>query len=86
MDNNENSVGPVVGLIIILAVIILGGLYFWGERNNSGSGDLTSPSTAQSDADTAAIEAQSSSDDVDSIQGDLNNTNTETLDADLNAI
>lgn len=85
MDNNENSVGPVVGLIIILAVIILGGLYFWGERNNTGATDVTSPTSAQEDADISAIEAQSSSDETSSIQADLENTNTENLDANLSA-
>ena len=31
---NEGSAGPVIGIIIILAVIVLGGLYFWGQRTN----------------------------------------------------
>lgn len=85
MDNNENSVGPVVGLIIILAVIILGGLYFWGERNNTGATDVTSPTSAQEDVNVSAIESQSSSDETSSIQADLENTNTENLDANLSA-
>ena len=29
MNGDEGSVGPVIATIIILAVIVLGGLYFW---------------------------------------------------------
>jgi hypothetical protein len=43
METNENSVGPIIATVIILVVIILGGLYFWGERNtNSGAYGETS--------------------------------------------
>lgn len=31
----ENSVGPLVGIIIIVLILVLGGLYFWGERLNA---------------------------------------------------
>ena len=30
--NPENSVGPLVGIVIIVLILVLGGLYFWGER------------------------------------------------------
>jgi len=33
MDNGEGSkVGPVIGIIIIILVLLLGVLYFWGQR------------------------------------------------------
>ncbi len=78
MPNNESSVGPVIATIIILAVIVLGGLYFWGQRANN---DAT-PSTS---ADLNSINAQSDSDDTSSIKTDLENTNTESLDTQINA-
>jgi hypothetical protein len=31
---NEGTSGPIIGTIIILVVIILGGLYFWGQRGD----------------------------------------------------
>ncbi|MBX4189563.1 hypothetical protein KW785_03155 [Candidatus Parcubacteria bacterium] len=77
MPNNESSVGPVIATIIILAVIVLGGLYFWGQR-----ADNNVPATS---ADLNSINTQSNSDDSASIQADLENTNTEDLDAQLNA-
>jgi uncharacterized protein HemX len=30
--NEDKSVGPTIGVILIVLVIILGGLYFWGQR------------------------------------------------------
>ncbi|HYF10186.1 MAG TPA: hypothetical protein VD967_01095 [Candidatus Paceibacterota bacterium] len=30
--NKDNSVGPLIGIVIILLILVLGGLYFWGER------------------------------------------------------
>lgn len=82
IDNNqnpENSTGPVIAIIIVLAVIILGGLYFWGERTNMNSYD-TSLTTEES---MDSITTQSSSDDLDSIESDLNETNIEDIGSDL---
>lgn len=73
--NQENSTGPVIATVIILAVIILGGLYFWGARSNMNDGV----------ENTAAITTQSTADDTTSIEGDLNETNVDNLDAELNA-
>lgn len=77
--HKEGSVGPVIGTIIILAVILLGGLYFWGNRNNQN----VNPDAA-TDAEVQSIEAQGNSDDLNSIQTDLNNTNYD-VKTDLNA-
>jgi len=32
MQENKTSIGSVVATIIIIALIVLGGLYFWGKR------------------------------------------------------
>jgi len=80
--SNENSVGPVIAIIIILAMIILGGLYFWNERSNqpATSNEALSGSLEEM---TASIEKQSSSDETSSIEADLNNTNVDNLDSEL---
>jgi hypothetical protein len=77
----ESSVGPMIGIIIILAVIVLGGLYFWGQRANK-SGNALDENTA---AELDQIQSQSSSDEVSSIQADLDATDIDSLDAELNA-
>ena len=80
MPNQGNSAGPVIATVIILVVIILGGLYFWGARSNSTS------SGAPEVMSVNEISTQSSSDDLNSIADDLNSTNVDNLDSELNAI
>ncbi len=75
--HKEGSVGPVIGTIIILAVILLGGLYFWSNRNQ-----LQNANTQGQTQDE--LNAQSNSDDLDSIQTDLNSTDYN-VDSELNA-
>lgn len=82
----SKSVGPVIGLIIILALILLGGIYFYSTRSDNtpipveqDGGIGATPETT----DTAAIESQSTSDDTSSIEADLETTNMDSLDSDF---
>ncbi|MDQ3089534.1 MAG: hypothetical protein M3Q24_00055 [bacterium] len=68
--HKEGSVGPVIGTIIILAVILLGGLYFWGNRSEIRNANIE----GQTQSELEAIETQSDSDDLDSIDSDLDAT------------
>lgn len=80
--NSENGVGPVVGIIVILLVIVLGGLYFWSKRVQAptdGTNQVTTDETANS------IRATSNSDDTASLEADLNNTSTD-VSGDIEAI
>lgn len=83
--NNENSVGPVIAIIIVLAMIVLGGLYFWNERSKMNS---INDSLPQSTADevAASIEKQSTSDDTGAIESDLNNTQVDNVDQELQSL
>jgi hypothetical protein len=81
---NEGSLGPIVGIILILLVIILGGLYFWGERVKKAN--TLSDDAAQSMQDNQNIESittQSSSDATADIEADLNATDIDSLDSNL---
>ncbi|MDP2641921.1 MAG: hypothetical protein Q8P21_01355 [bacterium] len=68
------SAGPVISVIVILAIIILGGLYFWNQRGATDNG-----------AALDDINTQSESDDTTSIEADLESTDIENLDAEINA-
>lgn len=82
MDENNNplvssrpagATGSVVATIVILAVLIVGAVYFWSQRTGmSGEEALDS------------INAQSASDDSASIEADLEATNVDSVDYDLN--
>lgn len=87
----EGAVGPVIATVIILAVIILGGIYFWAERTMStetnpygttSTTEVGAPTQASygTDNTTAVIESQSDSDNLDSIEADLQTTNTADID------
>lgn len=68
--------GPIIGAIVILAIIILGGLYFWNQRVGEGvpTNETIENINMQSDSDAAAA-----------IEADLDAIDIENLDAELNA-
>jgi hypothetical protein len=85
---NKSSIGSIIGTIIIIAVIILGGLYFWGKRIEEAklNQDLienNQPSQATT-SEEDKIKKVSSSDDLNSIEADLNATNMDNLGAEMN--
>lgn len=74
VQENKSSIGSIIGTIIIIAIIILGGLYFWGKRIEEAKlqDDLFMQNATTSEE--VAPENVSSSDDVNSIEADLNAT------------
>ncbi len=90
MDQQKSSVGGIIGTIIIISLIILGGLYFWGKRIEEsktkqelvGENNLTQQIELSEDA---SIKNVSSSDELDAIENDLNNTNLDNLGTEMNA-
>ncbi len=79
----KKSVGPLIAVIIILALIIIGGLYFLRARSSQKS--YVAP-TEQTDTVTKSLNQQSSSDNLNSIEKDLNATNLDNLDQGAAAI
>jgi FtsZ-interacting cell division protein ZipA len=85
---NKSSIGSIIGTIVIIAIIILGGLYFWGKRVEDSKlrqnmvTDNTDQTTQMDEA--ATIKSTSSSDDLDSIDADLNATNLDNLGSEMN--
>ncbi len=88
---NKSGVGSIIGTIVILAIIILGGLYFWGKRVEetktvqklaADTTELNAPTPTPNEA--TVIMTMSSSDDLNSIQSDITATKTTGLSAELN--
>src|SRR5581483_1658329 len=73
--------GAIVVTVIVLALIIIGALYFWNNRNMST--DATADTNASA-SELNSINTQSNSDSAASIQEDLNNTDTNNVDQSLN--
>ena len=72
----KKSKGPLIAVIIILVLIIIGGLYFLKTR----SAEEPFVPAVQEDTITASLNQQSQSDDLNSIEADLNATNLDNLD------
>lgn len=87
MEPQKSSIGGVIGTIIILSLIILGGLYFWGKRIEESKAkrqlinDNIPEQTVTSDKTT--IKEVGASDDLNTIEAELNATNLDNLDAEL---
>lgn len=81
MAPEKKSTGPTIGLIIVVLVIILGGLYFWSKQTKENS-----DTNMMAEQEAMMIKEQGSSDEVGDIEADLNATNLDNLDAELGDI
>jgi hypothetical protein len=86
----DTNIGSIIGIIVIIAVIILGGLYFWGKRVEEAKlrqsiveeNAVATQETVPVDEATK-IKGTSQSDELNSIEADLNATNLEDLNPEL---
>lgn len=92
-NQNKSSIGSIIGTIIVIAIIILGGLYFWGKRVDeakmnqdlvSGQSDTSTVPAQDENMEANSIKAVSNGDDLNSIEADLKATNYDNLGAELN--
>lgn len=81
----SSSKGPVVGIVIVVALLVIGALYFWGARLN----EQQTP-TPYIPGDTAAPEQawlppENTSDEAAAIEADLTATDMNSFDASMKA-
>ncbi len=89
----HSHVFPIVGVIIIMLVLMLGGLVFWGSQLEKQK-DLVvvtpivnnEPETPRAEADIQILQTLSPSDELDAIEADLESTNMDSIDIDLTTI
>jgi hypothetical protein len=85
-SGGDKSIGPAIGIIIIITVMVLGGLYFWGQRAEKQTPvSQESANPALVDQTTIDLQKQSSSDNLNSIEADLNNTKLNQLGVEVNS-
>lgn len=93
-ESHHAHVGPILGILVIILIIILGGLYLWGsmlsESENEARVERTipnnEPETPRANADEQIFDTMSSSDELDAIRADLESTNLDTLDTEMSQI
>jgi hypothetical protein len=93
MPTRETSWGSIVGIIVVIVILLIGSLYFWGkEISNNGTlpsvdENITAEDIlAQPDTIIKTLKNQSTSDDIASIKTDLNATDLSGLNNGLNNI
>lgn len=92
-EEGHTSRGIIIGVLIIVLVVILGGLYLWG-RTLSQTETLppppvqvnNEPETPRVDADIKILETLSNSDEISAIEADLESTDLNSLDSELESI
>jgi uncharacterized protein HemX len=85
----HGSMGPVIGAIVVIAILAVGGLYYWGAELRKTEMNMSNEQEyAPVEADESAPTAQelldvSTSDEISDIQTDLEASNFDALDAEL---
>jgi len=74
----KKSAGPLIAVIVILVLIIVGGLYFLKTRSSQPV--YVAPVEATVDQVTKSLDTQSNSDELNSIEADINATNIDNID------
>ncbi len=91
MENTPEKklqMGPIIGSVIVVILLILGGLYFIGKRIGENETPAPLPQVILDTPDSAleALGEQNTSDEINSIQSDLDATPIDELDAELGNI
>ncbi|HEY4496053.1 MAG TPA: hypothetical protein VJC04_01710 [Candidatus Paceibacterota bacterium] len=83
-QNSENKpAGPVIGAVIIILILIVGALYFWGAKLNKEANQTPDDILNTEDQTLNQLQTQSTSTEISDIETDLNATDLDNLDADL---
>lgn len=84
-NSEAKSTGPVIGSVIIILVLIIGALYFWGAKLNKEQNQTPGELMEAYDPTLTELEGQNSSDDMESIRSDLEASQFDDIDAELDA-
>lgn len=84
----------IIGTLVIVLVLLLCALYLWGALLSSPTPEPVpfqappnhEPETPRADADIQILKTVSSSDEIAAIEADLNSTNLDSLDQELDLI
>lgn len=83
------STGAIIGSIIIIVVLIIGGLYLWGKQiveKETQSTMTPEQILSETDAVTDSLKNQGTSNKISDIETDLNSTDLNNLDKELENI
>jgi hypothetical protein len=91
-EAHHARLGPILGVLILILALILGGLFLWGSMLAEKEAPMlppivnNEPETPRAEADAQIFETTSPSDDLGAIEADIESTNLDLLDQDMQAI
>lgn len=100
-EDKTAHLGAILGILIVVLILILGGLYIWGTMmakdvvdgsyqnpaaERPTAEENNEPESDEAEAEVETMGALSTSDEIEAIEADLESTNLDELDAELNAI
>jgi flagellar basal body-associated protein FliL len=98
-DQSAKLTPTIIGVLVVVLMLILGGLYLWGTTLSSEPEIIplpvasrpspevnNEPESTNAEADVQILNTVSTSDEITAIEADLESTNLEALDAELSAI
>lgn len=74
----DTTIGPIIGSLIIVVMLTIGALYFWGQKLNKDEHMRT--------LQEEQMRGLNTSDDLQSIKRDLEETSIDTLDQNLKSL
>lgn len=92
VEHKDKPIGPAIGTIVIVLILIVGGFYIWGSRVDEKTKNLVDETKSAEDilgeVDETAdkLGQQSNSDEITDIEDDLSDTILEDLDKELENI
>ena len=75
----ESSIGPIIGIIIVIAVLLVGALYFWGQHLSKVDLQEGKPNE-QPNEEMSQVPPVSDSDELSTIEAELSATAIESFD------
>jgi hypothetical protein len=93
-EAHHSHVGPILGVLIVVLILILGGLYLWGSMLSQSGNEArvertipnNEPETPRAAADAQILNTTSSSNELDAIYADLESTNLDSLETELGQV
>jgi uncharacterized protein HemX len=84
-DPNHHGPAGIIGILILVLVIALGGLYFWSAQTNAPTIDGELLAEDEADPVTEDLLMQGTTNEYESIRQDLETTDLGAIDADLDS-
>ncbi|MFT7507007.1 MAG: hypothetical protein ACI92I_000144 [Acidimicrobiales bacterium] len=98
-EEPTTHLGIILGVLIVLLILILSGLYLWTTTLTSEAPIVNTPvverptaeennepESTKAEAEVETLQAVSTSDEIDAIEADIESTNFDELDAEMEAI